>query len=212
LSITARLEKIGIIPVVSIPEPGQALPLAEALLAGGLPCAEITFRTAAAAESIEQISRRFPEMLVGAGTVLSTEQAQTALDVGSQFIVSPGTSPAVVEYCLQKNTTIFPGVCTPTEVELALSKGVSVLKFFPAEAAGGIKFLQAICAPYKHVRFIPTGGIDVNNIAQYLALKQVVACGGSWMVKPELISHGNFAEVTRLSKEAVATIQKIRES
>lgn len=212
MSIPARLEQIGIIPVVSIPAPQHALPLAEALIAGGLPCAEITFRTAAAAESIQQIRQRFPEMLLGAGTVLTTAQAQTALDAGAEFIVSPGTSPTTIEYCLTKNITIFPGVCTPTEIEMALSKGLSVLKFFPAEAAGGVKFLQAICAPYQQVRFIPTGGIDTSNLAQYLKLPQVVACGGSWMVKPELIHAGEFSKVTQLAAETVTLIHQLRES
>jgi 2-dehydro-3-deoxyphosphogluconate aldolase / (4S)-4-hydroxy-2-oxoglutarate aldolase len=211
MNITERVRQIGIIPVVSLPRGEHALPLAESLLAGGLPCAEITFRTAAAAEGIEQIAKRFPELFLGAGTVLTTEQAERALDCGAQFIVSPGTNPATVDYCLAKGATIFPGVCTPTEVEMALSKGVDVLKFFPAEPAGGVTFLKAICAPYGQVQFIPTGGIDTKNIAQYLALPQVVACGGSWMVKPELFASGDFATVTRLTAEAVALVRELRE-
>lgn len=205
-----RVRQIGIIPVVSLPKVEQALPLAESLLAGGLPCAEITFRTAAAAAGIEQISRRYPELFLGAGTVLSTEQAQRALDCGAQFIVSPGTNPAVVDACIAKGATIFPGVCTPTEVEMNLAKGLDVLKFFPAEPAGGVPFLKAICAPYRDVRFIPTGGIDTKNIGQYLALPQVLACGGSWMVKPELFESGDFAAVTRLAAEAVALVKQLR--
>ena len=195
MDIIERIRKIGIIPVVSIPGLEHALPLAEALLAGGLPCAEITFRTAAAAEAITQIKQRFPEILLGAGTVLSLAQAQIALDAGAEFLVSPGTNPAVVDFCIANSMTIFPGVCTPTEIEMNLAKGLSVMKFFPAEPAGGIKFLKAICAPYKDVRFIPTGGIDTKNIGDYLALPQVVACGGSWMVKPELMNDNNFAEI-----------------
>jgi 2-dehydro-3-deoxyphosphogluconate aldolase/(4S)-4-hydroxy-2-oxoglutarate aldolase len=210
MNITERVRQIGIIPVVSLPKVEHALPLAESLLAGGLPCAEITFRTAAAAGGIEQIAQRFPELFLGAGTVLTTEQAQRALDCGAQFIVSPGTNPTTVDYCLAKGATIFPGVCTPTEVEMALSKGVDVLKFFPAEQSGGVSFLKAICAPYGQVQFIPTGGIDTKNIAQYLALPQVVACGGSWMVKPDLFEAGDFATVTRLTKEAVALLNQCR--
>ncbi len=210
MSIVERARKLGIIPVVALPKLEHALPLAESLLAGGLPCAEITFRTAAAAEAIEQISKRFPDLLLGAGTVLTTEQAQRAMDAGAQFIVSPGTNPTTVEFCLAKGVTIFPGVCTPSEVELNLSKGVDVLKFFPAEPAGGVNFLKAICAPYRQVRFIPTGGIDAKNIGQYLALPQVVACGGSWMVKPELFEAGDFAEVKRLATEAVAMVNRHR--
>ena len=208
MDIIERIKQIGIIPVVSLPGLEHALPLAEALLAGGLPCAEITFRTAAAAAAITQIKQRFPEILLGAGTVLSTAQAQIALDAGAEFLVSPGTNPAVVDFCIANSMTIFPGVCTPTEIEMNLAKGRSVMKFFPAEPAGGIKFLKAICAPYKGVRFIPTGGIDTKNIGDYLALPQVVACGGSWMVKPELMKDNNFAEIKRLSAEAVKLINR----
>lgn len=210
MTIVERARRVGIIPVVALPKLEHALPLAESLIAGGLPCAEITFRTAAAAEAIEQISKRFPEMLLGAGTVLTTEQAQRAMDCGAQFIVSPGTNPTTVDFCLSKNVTIFPGVCTPSEVELNLAKGVDVLKFFPAEPAGGVNFLKAICAPYRQVQFIPTGGIDAKNIGQYLALPQVVACGGSWMVKPDLLEAGDFAAVKRLAAEAVAMTGQYR--
>ncbi len=210
MRITERIQQIGIIPVVSIPKLEHALPLAEALIEGGLACAEITFRTAAAAEAIAQIRSRFTEILLGAGTVLTTEQTDTAINAGAEFIVSPGTNLTVVDHCLSKGVTIFPGVCTPTEVEMALSKGVDVLKFFPAEPMGGVKFLQAICAPYRNVRFIPTGGIDTKNIGQYLALPQVVACGGSWMVKPELFEAGDFAKVRQLAGEAVALVRELR--
>lgn len=210
MSIVERAQEIGIVPVVAIPKLEDALPLAEALLEGGLPCAEITFRTVAAAEAIAQIRSRFPEILLGAGTVLTTEQAETAINAGAEFIVSPGTNLTVVDYCLSKGVTIFPGVCTPTEIEMALSKGVDVVKFFPAEPMGGVKFLQAICAPYRNVRFIPTGGIDTTNVSQYLALPQVVACGGSWMVKPELFKAGDFAKVKRLAGEAVALALELR--
>ena len=210
IAMIERVQKIGIIPVVSIPDLKYALPLAESLLTGGLPCAEITFRTAAAAEAIEQIRSRFPEILLGAGTVLTIDQAETAINAGAEYIVSPGTNPAVVDYCLSKSVTIIPGVCTPTEIEMALSKGVDVLKFFPAEQMGGVKFLQAVCAPYKHVRFIPTGGIDTKNIGHYLALPQVVACGGSWMVKPELLEAGDFERVKQLAAETIALVRELR--
>jgi len=210
MKMIERARQIGIIPVVSIPKLELALPLAEALLEGGLHCAEITFRTAAAAEAIAQIRSRFPDIFLGAGTVLTTEQANTAINAGAEFIVSPGTNLTVVDHCLSKGVTIFPGVCTPTEIEMALSKGVDVLKFFPAEPMGGVKFLQAICAPYKNIRFIPTGGIDTKNIGLYLALPQVVACGGSWMVKPELFEGGDFAKVKQLAGEAVALVRELR--
>jgi 2-dehydro-3-deoxyphosphogluconate aldolase/(4S)-4-hydroxy-2-oxoglutarate aldolase len=201
---------MGIIPVVSIPRLEHALPLAESLLQGGLPCAEVTFRTAAAAESMMEIRARFPEIFLGAGTVLTIEQAETAINSGAQFIVSPGTNPAVVDYCLAKGVAIFPGVCTPTEIETALAKGVDVLKFFPAEPMGGVGFLKAICAPYRQVRFIPTGGIDQKNLGQYLALTEVIACGGSWMVRPELMNAGEFDRIRQLVKEAVALVDELR--
>jgi 2-dehydro-3-deoxyphosphogluconate aldolase/(4S)-4-hydroxy-2-oxoglutarate aldolase len=210
MNIAKHVEQIGIVPVVSIPKLEHALPLAESLLAGGLPCAEITFRTASAADAIAEISRKFPDLLLGAGTVLTTEQAQRAIDAGAQFIVSPGTNPAVVEFCQSKRVTIFPGVCTPTEIEMALAKGLEVLKFFPAEPMGGVNFLKAVCAPYRNVRFIPTGGIDPKNIGQYLTLPPVVACGGSWMVKPELFEAGDWARVKQLSAEAVALVKEHR--
>jgi len=210
MTIVERVRQIGIIPVVSLPKVEYALPLAESLMGGGLPCAEVTFRTAAAAEAIEQIAKRFPEFFLGAGTVLTTEQAQRAMDCGAQFIVSPGTNPATVDYCLSKGVTIFPGVCTPTEIEMNLAKGVDVLKFFPAEPSGGVNFLKAICAPYGQVKFIPTGGIDAKNLGHYLALPQVLACGGSWMVRPEWFEAGGFEKVKLLSSEAVELVRELR--
>jgi 2-dehydro-3-deoxyphosphogluconate aldolase / (4S)-4-hydroxy-2-oxoglutarate aldolase len=210
VDIIDRMRQTGIIPVVSIPRLEHALPLAESLLEGGLPCAEVTFRTAAAAESMTEIRARFPEIFLGAGTVLTIEQAETAINSGAQFIVSPGTNPAVVDYCLSKGVTIFPGVCTPTEIEMALAKGVDVLKFFPAEPMGGVGFLKAICAPYRQVRFIPTGGIDQKNLGHYLALTEVIACGGSWMVRPELMNAGEFDRIRQLVKEAVALVDELR--
>jgi 2-dehydro-3-deoxyphosphogluconate aldolase/(4S)-4-hydroxy-2-oxoglutarate aldolase len=210
MNLAERVRQIGISPVVSLPKLEHALPLAESLVAGGLPCAEVTFRTAAAADAIEQIAKRFPELFLGAGTVLTTEQAQRALDCGAQFLVSPGTNPTTVDYCLSKGATIFPGVCTPSEVEMNLAKGVNVLKFFPAEPAGGINFLKAICAPYGQVKFIPTGGIDAKNLGHYLALPQVLACGGSWMVKPEWFEAGEFEKVRLLASEAVALVRESR--
>jgi 2-dehydro-3-deoxyphosphogluconate aldolase / (4S)-4-hydroxy-2-oxoglutarate aldolase len=211
MDIVDRVRQLGIIPVVSIPRLEHALPLAESLLEGGLPCAEVTFRTAAAVESLTEIRARFPEIFLGAGTVLTTEQAETAINAGAQFIVSPGTNPAVVDYCLAKGVTIFPGVCTPTEIEMALAKGVDVLKFFPAEQMGGAGFLKAICAPYRQVRFIPTGGIDQKNLGQYLALSEVIACGGSWMVRPEMMNAGEFDRIRQLVKEAVELVSELKE-
>jgi 2-dehydro-3-deoxyphosphogluconate aldolase / (4S)-4-hydroxy-2-oxoglutarate aldolase len=210
LTLIERIQQIGIIPVIAIPDVKYALPLAEALLAGGLPCAEITFRTAAAAESIRQIKQKFPELMVGAGTVLTPAQVDAARDAGAEFIVSPGSNPTTIDYCAAKEITIFPGVCTPSEIEMNLEKGIEVMKFFPAEPAGGVKFLKAICAPYKDVRFIPTGGIETKNIGDYLAIPNVVACGGSWMVKADLMSENRFDEIQKLSAEAVKFVREIR--
>lgn len=196
----------GIIPVVAIDRAADAVPLARALEDGGLHCIEITFRTAAAADAIAAIARDCPGMLAGAGTVLTVEQAKLAKASGARFIVSPGLNRKVVEYCLTEGIPVTPGVATPSDVETALDLGLEVVKFFPAEAAGGVKYLNALSAPYRSVRFIPTGGIDEANLLSYLRLPRVVACGGSWMVKPELINGGKFDEIRTLTTKAVATM------
>jgi 2-dehydro-3-deoxyphosphogluconate aldolase/(4S)-4-hydroxy-2-oxoglutarate aldolase len=210
VNVPARLRQLGIIPVVSLERVDAAIPLADALLAGGLPCAEITFRTAAAEQVIRAISQAFPEILVGAGTVLREEQIERAMASGAKFIVSPGFSPAVVNYCQEKHIPVFPGVCTPTDIQIALEAGVTMLKFFPADAFGGLKTLKALSAPFPSVEFIPTGGINAANLEEYLGFKKVLACGGSWMVKSELVNAGNFAEITRLTEEAMAIKHKAR--
>lgn len=202
--VLEKLGKLRLIPVVKIERVSDAVPLGEALLEGGLPVAEITFRTAAAEEAIATLTGKLPELLVGAGTVLKIIQAQRAIDAGAKFIVSPGFNPRTVEYCVENGYPITPGINSPTGIEMALEFGIDVLKFFPAEASGGIQMLKAMSAPYGGVRFIPTGGVSVDNVADYLALPSVHACGGSWMVKPDLIKDGNFREITRLCREAVA--------
>lgn len=204
------IEKTGIIPVVVLDSAADALPLAGALVKGGLPCAEVTFRTAAAEESIRIMSENFPDMLIGAGTVLTTEQVDRAAAAGASFIVSPGTNPKVVRYCKEKNIPIIPGVCTPTEVEAALELGLDTLKFFPAEAAGGLKMIKAMAAPYTTVRFMPTGGIDAKNVGEYLSYNRIIACGGSWMVKGDLVKEGRFDEIERLTREAAELVKKYR--
>lgn len=202
--ILQQLGQIKIIPVVAIDDAATAVPLGKALLAGGLPCAEITFRTAAAAAAIEKMSAAYPDILVGAGTVLTVAQAQQAKAAGAQFIVTPGFDAAVVDWCLAHDLPITPGVITPTDINQALAKGLNVLKFFPAEAAGGVKFLKAIAAPYGGVKFIPTGGINETNLADYLRLPMVHACGGSFMVEKSWLSAGQFDKVTEMSAKAVA--------
>ncbi len=206
----SQIKSLGVVPVVAIEDAKDALALGEALIAGGLACAEITFRTAAAEESIRTLSNKFPEMLIGAGTVLTTDQAKRAVDGGAQFLVTPGFDEAVVTWCLGKGVAIFPGVATPTEINMALRHGLKTLKFFPAEALGGVKFLKAIAAPYGEVRFIPTGGINPQNLPDYLKLPAVIACGGSWLVKKTMIANGEFNTITNLVREAVQLVQQSR--
>ena len=205
-----QLKKIGIVPVVVLNDANDALPLGECLMEGGLPCAEVTFRTAAAEESIRRMAKAFPEMIIGAGTVLTTEQADRAIDAGSKFIVSPGFNPKVTEYVLKKGMPMTPGVCTPTEIEAAMSLGLDVLKFFPAEPSGGLKMIKAVCAAYVNLQFMPTGGINAENVREYLKYDRIVACGGSWMVSGSLIKEGNFSEIRKLVAEAASIVKELR--
>ncbi len=204
--ILKKIGELGIIPVVKIEKAEDALPLGKALIDGDLPIAEITFRTSAAEESIKTLTGELPELLVGAGTVLTIEQAKSAVSAGAKFIVSPGFNPRVVDYCIENSIPVTPGINNPTQIEMALMRGIEVVKYFPAEASGGLALLKSMSAPYAGIKFIPTGGINLNNLTSYLANKKVHACGGSWMVKPELISSGNFDEITRLTREAVSTV------
>ena len=204
------IESAGLVPVIKLESPDQALRLGEALLAGGLTVAEITFRTAAAPEAIRILRKNFPGLLVGAGTVLTLDQAKQSIDAGAVFAVTPGFNPRIVDYFLSRSFPVVPGVNGPSQVEMGLERGLSVLKFFPAEASGGVKMLKALNGPYPEVKFMPTGGVDLSNLASYLALANVVACGGSWMVKDELIETGRFDEVARLSREAVELVVAIR--
>ncbi len=208
--IIQRLGQFGIIPVVAIEDAESAVPLGQALLDGGLPCAEITFRTAAAADAIAKMSAAYPEILVGAGTVLSVGQANLAKASGAKFIVTPGFDVRVVDWCLENNMPVTPGVMTPTDINQAIAKELNVLKFFPAEAAGGVKTLKAIGGPYVGIKFIPTGGINRDNLAEYLSLPMVHACGGSFMVTKQLITAGNFEAITQLAREAVSIVAEAR--
>jgi 2-dehydro-3-deoxyphosphogluconate aldolase/(4S)-4-hydroxy-2-oxoglutarate aldolase len=199
--------ELRIVPVVAIHNAKDAVPLAEALYQGGLPSAEITFRTAAAPEAIQQIAKR-SDMLVGAGTVLKVDQVKQAVDSGACFIVSPGFNPKVVQYCLDHQIPVTPGISTPTDIEMALDFGLEIVKFFPAEAFGGLKTLKAMSAPYTMMKFIPTGGIGPHNLLDYLMHPQVPACGGSWMVTSAMIAEGRFDEITRLTREAVEIVSQ----
>ncbi len=199
-----KIGELGIVPVVKIEKAEDALPLGRALINGDLPITEITFRTSAAEESIKTLAGELPNLLVGAGTVLTVEQAKKAVSAGAQFIVSPGFNPKVVDYCIENSIPVTPGINNPTQIEMALEREIEVVKFFPAEASGGLSLLESMSAPYTGIKFIPTGGINLNNLCSYLSYNKVHACGGSWMVKADLISSGNFSEITRLTKEAVA--------
>ncbi len=204
--VLKKIGELGLVPVVKIEDAKNAVPLGKALIDGGLPVAEITFRTAAAEQAIKNLTSELPELLVGAGTVLSIEQVKSAIAAGAKFIVSPGFNPEVVKYCVDNNIPITPGVSNPTDIEMALKFNLEVVKFFPAEAFGGLATLKAMSAPYGMVKFIPTGGINAQNVNEYLAFGKVLACGGSWMVKDDLITNGDFAKITALTKEAVNTM------
>ena len=208
--VLKQIGEIGIVPVVVLDDAKDAEPLARALREGGLPCAEVTFRTDAAEESIRIMSERFPDMLVGAGTVLTTEQVDRAVAAGAKFIVSPGLNPKVVRYCVEKGILITPGCANPSDVEQAIENGLEVVKFFPAEQAGGLAYIKAIAAPYVGMKFMPTGGINPKNVRDYLAYDRILACGGSWMVKGDLIQAGAFEEITRMTREAVDLAKEIR--
>ena len=197
-----------IIPVVAIHDAKDADPLADALIAGGLPSAEITFRTEAAEAAIKAMARR-GDITVGAGTVLTVEQAQKAIGAGAGFVVAPGLNPKVVRFCLDNNIPVTPGVATPTDIETAMNLGLEILKFFPAEAFGGLKTLKAMSAPYQAVKFIPTGGLNAQNVVDYLKFPKVAAVGGSWIVKSDAIAGGEFDKITQLTREAVEIVKNL---
>ena len=208
--VLKQMSEFGIIPVVVLNDTKDAEPLGKALIEGGIPCAEVTFRTEAAEESIRIMSEKFPEMLVGAGTVLTTEQVDRAVAAGAKFIVSPGLNPKVVKYCIEKNIPVTPGVITPSEVEQAIELGLEVVKFFPAESFGGLKTIKSMAAPYNKMKFMPTGGITPANVREYLAFDKIIACGGSWMVSGALVKEGKFDEITKLVAEAAEIVKEVR--
>lgn len=210
MDIAEKFQKLGVVPVVVLEDTKDAVPLAKALVEGGLPCAEVTFRTEAAEESIRLMTEQFPEMLVGAGTVLTREQVDAAVAAGAKFIVSPGFDPEIVDYCLEKEIPVFPGCITPSEVAQAVKRGLKVVKFFPAEPAGGLKYIRAIAAPCTMMKFMPTGGINPQNVREYLAYDRIAACGGSWMVKNTMIENNEFDRIEELVKEAVEIVKESR--
>lgn len=208
--ILEQLGEYGIVPVVVLNRVEDAKPLAKALCDGGCKCAEVTFRTDAAEESIKIMSEEYPEMLVGAGTVLTIDQVDRAVNAGAKFIVSPGFDPEIVDYCLSKDIPVVPGCITPSEVAQGVKRGLEVVKFFPAEQAGGLAMLKAMAAPYTTMKFMPTGGISAKNLGEYLSFSKIVACGGSWMVKADLINSGSYDKIVELTKEAVEIVKAAR--
>lgn len=204
--IIKKIADLGIVPVVKIMDAKDAVNLGKALLKGGLPLAEITFRTEAAEEAIRILHKELPEILLGAGTVLTVDQVKKAVSAGAEFIVAPGFNPDVVDYCVENSIPVIPGVSSPTQIEMALKRNLKVLKFFPAEASGGLPMLNSMAAPYGDLKFIPTGGINTANINSYLQSDRIVACGGTWMVKPEMIQSGKFNEITEITAEAIKNI------
>lgn len=202
----------AVVPVVVLDDAEDAAPLAEALVKGGLPCAEVTFRTEAAEESIRIMSEKYPEMLIGAGTVLTTEQVDRAVAAGAKFIVSPGFDPEIVDYCMEKNIPVFPGCVSPSEVAQAVKRGLKVVKFFPAEQAGGLAMLKAMAAPYTMLKFMPTGGINTKNLKEYLGFSKILCCGGSWMVKGDMIKNKEFDKITEMTREATELAAAARRS
>ena len=210
MTAAEKINEMGIVPVVVLEDAMDAKPLAKALCEGGLPCAEVTFRTAAAKESIRIMLEEYPEMFVGAGTVLTTRQVDEAIEAGAKFIVSPGFDPKIVDYCLEKDIPVFPGCITPSEVAQAVKRGLKVVKFFPAEPAGGISMIKAMAAPYTGIRFMPTGGINAKNLEDYLSCDKILCCGGSWMVKGDLVKAGEFDKIRELTAEAKKLADSIR--
>ena len=210
MSIAETIQNMGVVPVVVLEDTKDAAPLAKALTEGGLPCAEVTFRTEAAEESIRIMAEQFPQMLVGAGTVLTIDQVDRAVAAGAKFIVSPGFDPEIVDYCLEKKIPVFPGCITPSEVTQAVKRGLKVVKFFPAEQFGGVATIKALAAPFTGVKFMPTGGVNAKNLESYLSFPRIIACGGSWMVSGALVKEGKFDEITELTREAVSLVKQIR--
>ena len=210
MDMNERIAACGVVPVVVLEDAKDAKPLAEALVEGGLPVAEVTFRTAAAEESIRIMAEAYPDMLVGAGTVLSVEQAQRAVNAGAKFIVSPGFDEEVVDWCLANNVPVYPGIITPSEATKAVKRGLKIVKFFPAAQFGGVATIKAMGAAFTTLKFMPTGGVSAKNLNEFLSCDKIIACGGSWMVKGDLVKAGDFAKIKELVKEAVELVKEIR--
>lgn len=209
-TINGKIAEFGVVPVVVLEDVKDAKPLAEALVKGGLPCAEVTFRTEAAEESIRIMTKAYPDMLVGAGTVLTVSQVDRAVNAGAKFIVSPGFDAEIVDYCIKNEIPVFPGCITPSEVAQAVKRGLHVVKFFPAGQFGGVDTIKALAAPYTTVKFMPTGGVNAKNLEEYLSCDKIACCGGSWMVKGDLVKAGEFEKICELTAEAATLVKRIR--
>ena len=210
MDMMEQLSRIGIVPVIAINDAADAVPLAQALIDGGLPCAEVTFRTAAAADAIKNMTEAFPNMVVGAGTVLTCEQVDRAVAAGAKFIVSPGYNEDVVKHCIDIELPVLPGTVTPSEVTAAENLGLKVTKFFPASQYGGLNTIKALAAPFVGHRFMPTGGVSTAIVEEYLSSSAIIACGGTWMVKPALFADGDFSKVEQIAREAMDVVKKVR--
>ena len=208
--ILKKIHGIGIVPVIALENVEDAAPLAQALCNGGLPVAEVTYRTACAHDAMIEMKKACPQMLVGAGTVLTKEQVDSALDAGAEFIVSPGLNPEIVRYCQEKNVPILPGTANASDIEAALSLGLTAVKFFPAEPLGGIKMISALAAPYTQMKFMPTGGVSPKNMKDYLSNPKIIACGGTWMIDKKAMQEKNFAKIEELTRQAVREMLEIK--
>ena len=204
MNVQEKIAETKLLPVIKLDRVEDAIPLAEALTEGGLPVMEITFRTDAAEDSIRAVSKALPGVLTGAGTVITLEQVKRAHDAGAKYVVTPGISVPVIEYCCRNNIPVYPGACTPSEIIQVMEFGLDTVKFFPAAQYGGLPTVKALSAPFPSLKFVPTGGVSESNLRDYLAFKKVVACGGSWMVKDDMIKAGDFKGIVSLVKEAVA--------
>lgn len=211
MNVLKEIEKIGVIPVIKLKNVEDAVPLAKALLAGDVPAAEVTFRAEGADKVIRTMLSAYPDMLVGAGTVVNMKQAKKAVEAGAKFIVSPGFDSEIVKYCLDKGITPLPGCATPSDIQQALRFGLNVVKFFPSEQYGGLKTIKALAGPFVDLKFMPTGGISLSNLSEYASNKSVAACGGSFMVAAKYLEEKNWDEITKVCKEAVETVKRARE-
>lgn len=210
-SISEKISSIGVVPVIKLNYPERdAIPLAKALCEGGVPIAEVTFRAAGADKAIKLMSETFPDMLVGAGTVLTEDQVDKAVSAGAKFIISPGFDPELVQYCINKGVPVYPGCTTPSEYQAALRKGLNVVKFFPAEQSGGLSKIKAMAAPFPMLKIMPTGGVSLNNLREYLSCKVVAACGGSFMAPTDLVESGKWDELIELCKKSINIVKEAR--